>query len=456
MTTHVENCLAQWVNQLYRSAFISGESADFYYLNRGPGPIPGETPGVSPLNVEAVRKDFPILSRKINGKPLIWFDNAATSQKPEPVIEALAHYYREYNSNVHRGSHTLANEATDAYEKAREKVCQFIGASSPDLIVFTRGTTEAINLVAQSYGRMVLRRGDPIIITVMEHHSNIVPWQLISEQTGAVLNVVPVDDNGVLDLDVYQKLLAERPGLVALTHISNVLGTVNPVRLMIQMAHDYGVRVLVDGAQAVPHLPVDVSELDADFYVFSGHKMYGPTGIGVLYAKRELLEAMPPWQGGGNMIRDVHFDRTVYNRIPHKFEAGTGNIADAVGLGAAVDYLRRIGMAAVSQHEQQLTAYAMEALAAIPGVRIIGTAPHKAGVIAFTVADCSLERLAGRLNDAGIAFRFGHHCAQPVLRRFGLEESLRISFGLYNTRQEVDRFIEVLQQNIDRPFPWFY
>ncbi|HOP75259.1 MAG TPA: cysteine desulfurase [Bacillota bacterium] len=472
MTTPIENLLSQWANQIYREAIIPEDltpfweksltidevqsllpyQTDYYYLQREVDPSLAEGLWHSPLDIEAIRKDFPILARKVNGKPLIWFDNAATSQKPAPVIEAISHYYREYNSNVHRGSHTLANEATDAFEKAREKVRQFIGAPSPDLIVFTRGTTEAINLVAQSYGRMILRRGDPIIITMMEHHSNIVPWQLISEQTGAVLKVVPINDDGSLDLDAYQKLLATRPALVALTHVSNVLGTINPVRLMTQMAHDYGVRVLVDGAQATPHLPVNVTELDVDFYVFSGHKTYGPTGIGVLYGKRELLEAMPPWQGGGNMIKDVHFDHTLYNRIPHKFEAGTGNIADAVGLGAAIEYLQGIGMTAISQHEQKLTAYAMNALTAIPQVRVIGTAPHKTSVISFTVANCTLEKLAHRLDEAGIAVRFGHHCAQPVLRYYGLEESLRVSFGLYNTQQEVDRFIEVLYQNIDKPY----
>lgn len=470
MSTPTESYLTQLVNQIYRGSIIPDEpapplekplainglqpvlSSDYYYLSQEASQPPTGDQWYSPLNVEAIRKDFPILARKVNGKPLIWFDNAATSQKPEPVIEAISHYYREYNSNVHRGSHTLANEATDAYENAREKIRQFIGAPSRDVIVFTRGTTEAINLVAQTYGRMILRRGDPIILTMMEHHSNIVPWQLLSEQTGAVLKVVPITTDGVLDLDTYQKLLMTRPGLVALTHVSNVLGTINPVQLMIRMAHDYGVRVLIDGAQAAPHLPVNVTELDADFYVFSGHKTYGPTGIGVLYGKRELLETMPPWQGGGNMIKDVRFDYTVYNQIPHKFEAGTGNIADAIGLGAAVDYLQHIGMPVIEQHEQKLTAYAMEALTAMAGVTVIGTAPHKTSVISFTVADHSLEKLAKRLNEAGIAVRFGHHCAQPVLRHYGLEESLRVSFGLYNTKQEVDRLIEVLHQSIGKPY----
>ncbi len=390
------------------------------------------------LDVYSIRKDFPILQKRVNGKPLVWLDNGATTQKPMCVINAINRYYSEYNSNIHRGAHTLAKLATEAYEAAREKVRGFIGASSVDEIIFVRGTTEAINLVAESFGGMNIHSGDEIILTVMEHHSNIVPWQKLQQEKEAVIKVVPVNDCGEIILDEYEKLLTPRTRIVAITHVSNVLGTVNPVRTMIEMAHKYGAYVLIDGAQSVPHIGVDVRELDADFYAFSGHKVYGPTGIGVLYGKRALLEEMPPWQRGGGMIKDVSFDQTTYNSLPYKFEAGTGNIADAVGFGAAVDYIKEIGMENVERHEKELTVYAMEKLRRIPGLNIIGTAPDKTSVISFVIDSVSPEDTARCLNQEGIAVRAGHHCAQPVLKRYGLLGSVRASLGVYNTMEEVD------------------
>lgn len=390
------------------------------------------------LDVCSIRKDFPILQRRVNGKPLVWFDNAATTQKPVCVMNALSRYYSEYNSNIHRGAHTLAKLATNAYETAREKVRDFIGAPSTEEIIFVRGTTEAINLVAESFGGMNIHTGDEILLTVMEHHSNIVPWQKLQQVKGAVIKVIPVNDRGEVILDEYEKLLTSRTRIVAITHVSNVLGTVNPIRMMTEMAHRHGAYVLIDGAQSVPHIGVDVSELDADFYAFSGHKVYGPTGIGVLYGKRALLEEMPPWQRGGGMIKSVSFNETTYNSLPYKFEAGTGNIADAVGLGAAVDYVREIGMDNIERHEKELTVYAMEKLYQIPGLHIIGTAPDKISVISFVIDGVSPENAAQYLNQDGIAVRSGHHCAQPALRRYGLTSSVRASIGMYNTMEEVD------------------
>lgn len=412
----------------YQSIEKTSRSESFYY-----------NPG---LDVHSIRKDFPILQRRVNGKPLVWLDNSATTQKPLSVINELNRYYSEYNSNIHRGAHTLAKLATEAYEKARNKVQNFIGASCSEEIIFLRGTTEAINLVAESFGGMCINAGDEILLSVAEHHSNIVPWQKLQQQKGAVIKVIPVNDRGEIILDEYERLLSPRTKIVAITHVSNVLGTVNPIQRMVEMAHRQGVCVLVDGAQSVPHVGVDVTELDADFYAFSGHKVYGPTGIGVLYGKKALLEKMPPWQRGGGMIQNVTFDQTTYNSLPYKFEAGTGNIADAVGLGAAIDYLKNIGMDMVEHHEKELTVYAMEKLYQIPGVHLIGTAPDKISVISFIIDRVSPENAAKLLNMDGIAVRSGHHCAQPVLRRFGLNSSIRASLGIYNSREDINCLVD--------------
>ncbi|MET0284738.1 MAG: family 2A encapsulin nanocompartment cargo protein cysteine desulfurase [Polyangiales bacterium] len=398
------------------------------------------------FDVASIRRDFPILSEVVNGHPLVWLDNAATTQKPQAVIDRLAHYYAHENSNIHRAAHSLAARSTDAYEGAREKVRRFLNAPSAQDIVFTRGTTEAINLVAQSFGRRHLREGDEIVITWLEHHSNIVPWQQLAQQTGAKLKVAPVDATGQVRLDEYERLFTPRTRLVSFTHVSNALGTVTPAREMVAIAHRYGARVLVDGAQAVSHMKVDVQSLDADFYVFSGHKVFGPTGIGALYGKSEILEAMPPWQGGGNMIADVTFDKTVYNPAPFKFEAGTGNIADAVGLGAALDYLERIGMDNVARHEHELLVYGTQKLLEIDGIRLIGTAAEKAGVMSFVIPGLPSEQVGAALAQEGIAVRSGHHCAQPILRHFGLETTVRPSLALYNDTSDIDALISVLKR----------
>jgi len=396
------------------------------------------------LDVFSIRKDFPILQRRINGKPLVWLDNSATTQKPLCVINEINRYYSEYNSNIHRGAHTLARLATNAYESARGKVRDFIGAASSEEIIFVRGTTEAINLVAESYGGMKLHTGDEIVLTMMEHHSNIVPWQKLQKEKGAVIKVVPINDRGEVILDEYEKLLSSNTKIVAITHVSNVLGTINPVRTMIEMAHKHGACVLIDGAQSIPHTEVNVRELDADFFAFSGHKIYGPTGIGVLYGKKALLEEMPPWQRGGGMIKNVSFNETSYNSLPYKFEAGTGNIADAVGLGTAIDYIGKIGMSNVERHEKELTAYAMEKLYQVTGVHLIGTAPDKTSVISFVVDRVTPDNVAYYLNQEGIAVRSGHHCAQPALRRFGLDSSVRASLGVYNTKEDVDALVSAV------------
>jgi len=392
----------------------------------------------------AVRRDFPILRERVHGRPLVWLDNAATTQKPQSVIDRIAYYYEHENSNVHRGAHTLAARATDAYEAARDKVRRFLNAPSAKQIVFVRGATEAINLVAKSWGRRNVGSGDEIVITWLEHHANIVPWQQLASDKGARLRVVPVNDRGEVILEEYEKLLGPKTRIVAFPQVSNALGTILPAREMVQMAHRHGARVLVDGAQSVPHMPVDVQELDCDFCVFSGHKLFGPTGIGVLYGKADALEAMPPWQGGGNMITDVTFEKTTYQPPPGRFEAGTGSIADAVGLGAAIDYLTALGIERVSRYEHDLRLYAEDKLARVPGFRLIGTAPAKAGVISVVLDGVRTEDVGGALDQEGIAVRSGHHCAQPILRRFGLESTVRASLAPYNTCEDIDALVAAL------------
>jgi cysteine desulfurase/selenocysteine lyase len=396
------------------------------------------------FDVEAIRRDFPILREQVNGRPLIWLDNAATTQKPQSVIDRLSYFYEHENSNVHRAAHELAARSTDAYESSREKTRRFLNAGAPREIVFVRGATEAINLVAQSWGRQNIQKDDEIVITWLEHHANIVPWQMLCAEKGARLRVAPVDDSGQILLDEYEKLLGPKTRLVSIAHVSNALGTILPVREMTEAAHRHGARVLVDGAQAVSHMRVDVQSIGCDFYVFSGHKVFAPTGIGVVYGKSEVLDNMPPWQGGGNMILDVTFEKTLYQPPPQRFEAGTGSIADAVGLGAAIDYLDRVGIHNVSRHEHLLLTYATSALQQIPGLRIIGTAKEKASVISFVMDGFRTEEIGDYLNRKGIAVRGGHHCAQPILRRFDLESTVRATFALYNTCEEVDALVAVL------------
>ena len=387
------------------------------------------------------RDDFPILGERVHGKPLVYLDNAATTQKPQAVIDALAGYYAHDNANVHRGVHTLSQRATDSYESARAKVRGFINARQAEEIVFVRGATEAINLVAASFARPLLAPGDEIVVSAMEHHSNIVPWQLACAATGAVLKVVPIADDGSLRLDAPDALLGSRTRLVAVTHLSNALGTVAPVRRIVELAHAKGITVLVDGAQAISHLPVDVTALDCDFYAFSGHKVYGPTGIGVLYGKAELLRGMVPYQGGGDMIRTVTFEESRFADIPYRFEAGTPNIAGAVGLGAALDYVSAAGMGAIATHERELVAYATRELERIPGLRIVGTAKEKASIVSFTLEGVHPHDIGTIADDAGVAIRAGHHCAMPVMQRFGIPGTARASFALYNTLDEVDALV---------------
>jgi len=394
------------------------------------------------FDVERVRRDFPILQQQVGGNPLVYLDNAATAQKPLAVIEAVDRYYRETNANIHRGVHTLAERATGQYENARAKLRGFINAAEAREIVFTRGTTESVNLVAQAYLRPKLQAGDEILISEMEHHSNIVPWQLVAEQTGAIVRVIPMTDEGELQFDEFEARLGDRTRLLAFGHVSNALGTINPVADMIATAHDRGVPVLVDGAQSVPHFPVDVQALGADFYCFSGHKMFGPTGIGVLYAKADLLEAMPPYQGGGEMISKVTFEGTEFNVVPHKFEAGTPNIAGAIGLGAAVDYLQSLGMDQVIAHEEDVLAHAHERAAKVEGLRIYGNARHKAGVLSFLIDGIHPNDLGMLIDQEGVAIRTGHHCAMPVMDHYGVGGTARASFALYNTRADVDRLID--------------
>ncbi|UHL64649.1 cysteine desulfurase [Paralcaligenes sp. KSB-10] len=385
--------------------------------------------------------DFPILARKIRGKRLVYLDNGATTQKPASVIDAERDFYRDANANIHRGVHSLSQHATDLYEAGRERVRSFLNAGRSEEIVFTRGTTEAINLVAFSWGRAQLKPGDEIILSGMEHHSNIVPWQLIGEQTGAVLRVVPISDRGELDMEAYGKLLGPRTRLVAVAHVSNALGTVNPIAEIARQAHEAGAKVLVDGAQAVAHQAVDVQALDCDFYVFSGHKLYGPTGIGALYARHELLSAMPPWQGGGDMIRTVSFERTTYADIPQRFEAGTPNIAGVIGLAAAIDYVQGLGMDRIAAHEQAILAYGTDALTRLPGLRLIGTAHDKAGILSFVVEGIHPHDLGTILDTEGIAIRAGHHCAMPVMTRYGIPGTARASLALYNDERDIDALV---------------
>ena len=399
-----------------------------------------------PFDVQAARRDFPILKERVNGHPLVWFDNAATTQKPQSVIDRVSYFYEHENSNIHRAAHELAARSTDAYEKARDTVAHFMNASSSSEIVFARGTTEAINLVAKSWGQQNIKAGDEIVITWLEHHANIVPWKQLCDLTGAILRVVPVDDDGQVLLGEYQKLLTARTKLVSFTQVSNALGTVTPAKVMIDMAHRVGARVLLDGAQSVSHLRVDVQALDCDWFVFSGHKIFGPTGIGVLYGKAELLESMPPWQGGGNMIEDVTFEKIIYQPAPARFEAGTGNIADAVGLGAALEYVSKIGIDNIARYEHELLLYAMDALRSISGLRLIGTAAEKTSVLSFVLAGHSNQDIGVALNRVGIAVRTGHHCAQPILRRFGLESTVRPSLAFYNTHDEVDHLVTTVRR----------
>ncbi|MFN7716461.1 MAG: family 2A encapsulin nanocompartment cargo protein cysteine desulfurase [Pseudanabaenaceae cyanobacterium] len=401
---------------------------------------------VHSFDVEAVRRDFPILQEQVNGKPLIWFDNAATTQKPQVVIDRLSYFYTHENSNIHRAAHELAARATDAYEKARETVRRFLNAGSANEIIFVRGTTEGINLIAKSWGQQHIQAGDEIVLTNLEHHANIVPWQQLAAQTGAKLRVAPVDDHRQILLEEYQQLLNSKTRLVAFSHVSNALGTITPAKEMIALAHRVGAKVLLDGAQSVSHAAVDVQQLDCDWFVFSGHKIFGPTGIGAVYGREDLLNSTQPWQGGGNMIVDVTFERTVYHNAPSRFEAGTGNIADAVGLATALEYVERIGLPTIARYEHELLEYATAGLLTIPGLRLIGTAPDKASVLSFVLEGFKVETIGQALNQEGIAVRAGHHCARPILRRFGLESTVRPSLAFYNTKAEVDALVHALER----------
>jgi cysteine desulfurase/selenocysteine lyase len=404
------------------------------------------SPSDQPLDVEKIRGDFPALHQKIYGKPLVYLDNAATTQKPSWVLNVIQTYYVCSNANVHRGIHFLSERATRTYEYARMKVQHFLNAEESAEIIFVRGTTEAINLVAHSYGRTFLKPGDEIILTAIEHHSNIVPWQLITESTGAKIRVVPVNDNGELILEEYERMLSERTKIVAIGHVSNALGTVNPIRLMIRMAHEFGAVTVVDGAQAAPHVTVDVKDLDCDFYAFSGHKIYGPTGIGILYGKREFLDKMPPYQGGGEMIRDVGFEGTTFADLPHKFEAGTPHIAGSVALGAAIDYVSHLGLKKIGEYEHALLAEATEKVRAIPGLKIIGNAREKSAILSFVMDGVHPHDIGTIVDREGIAVRVGHHCAQPAMKRFGLPATARASFSFYNTSEEIDRLVAGLRK----------
>jgi cysteine desulfurase/selenocysteine lyase len=408
-----------------------------------------EVDTISPVfDVYAIRQAFPILGRRVKDKPLVYLDNAATSQKPLSVIKAINDYYTGYNANIHRGIHTLAEEATAAYEATRHAVRQFIGAASAEEIIFTRGTTEGINLVAYTWGRKNINAGDEIIISGMEHHSNIVPWQILCEEKNAVLKVIPVTDDGELSLSAYKELLTAKTKLVAIVHVSNALGTVNPVKSIIDAAHQVGALVLIDGAQSAVHLDIDVQDMDCDFFTFSGHKVYGPTGVGVLYGKKAILENMPVFQGGGEMIKEVTFEHTTYNDLPYKYEAGTPNIADTIALKAALDFINETGKEVIRKHEVELLAYATEQLETIPGLTIIGKAKEKAGVVSFVLKDIHPQDTGILLDNLGIAVRTGHHCCQPLMKRFGIPGTVRASFAIYNTKEEVDKLIEGLHKTI--------
>ncbi len=407
---------------------------------------PARAPAVAAFDAGRLRAQFPILAQQVNGKPLVYLDNAATTQKPVAVIEAIASYYREINSNVHRGAHALSDRATSAFEGARDAVCRFINSPSREQVIWTRGTTESINLVAATFARSRLRAGDEILVSGLAHHSNIVPWQLAAEAAGAKVVSIPVTDDARLDLEAFARLLGERTRLVALEHVSNAMGTVHPVERIIAMAHAAGVPVLLDGAQAVGHMPVDVQALDVDFYAFSGHKMFGPTGIGVLYGKREWLESMPPWQGGGEMIETVSFEGTRYAALPYRFEAGTPHIAGAVGLGAAIEWLAGIDRAAATAHEDALLAHALELARELPGFRLVGSAPHKVAVLSFLLEGGHPQDVGTLLDQQGVAVRTGHHCAQPLMARFGVPGTIRASFSLYNTHAEVEGLFAALHK----------
>ena len=417
---------------------------DFYFLKAASEPVKAKPNGLSVFEIESIRRDFPALHQRVNGHPLIYLDNAATTHKPQSVLDATSQFYGRDNSNIHRAAHVLSERATGHFEAGREKVRQFLGASDKKEIVFVRGTTEGINLVAQTYGRKHIGQGDEIILTELEHHANIVPWQLLAEQVGASLRVIPINDRGELILEEFVKLLGPRTKFVSLAHVSNSLGTINPVEQIIALAHAHGVPVLVDGAQSTPHLPVNVTALDADFYVFSGHKVFGPTGIGALYGKAHLLESIPPYQGGGHMIEDVRFERTIYRNAPEKFEAGTPDIAGVIGLGAAIDYLTNLGIPALAAYEHELLEYATHALATVPGLRPIGTAHNRASVLSFVIPGVPNARIADHLDKRGIAVRAGHHCAMPAQRHFGLESTVRPSLAFYNTHHEIDALVSAL------------
>ena len=406
----------------------------------------GPRPALSPVEVAEIRLDFPLLAQTINGHPLAYLDNAATSQKPQVVIDTLVDYYTTENSNVHRGVHTLSQQATEDYEGARSKIRRLLNAGSDQEIIFVRGTTEGINLVAQTFGRQRIGEGDEVVISSLEHHSNIVPWQIICQERGATLKVVPINDAGELLMEEYEALLTPRTKLVSMLHVSNALGTINPAKQVIELAHSRGIPVLLDGAQAAPHMPVDVRDLDCDFYAFSGHKLYGPTGIGVLYGKAALLNDMPPFQAGGDMIKSVTFEKTLYNDLPYKFEAGTPNIAGAIGLGAAVDYVTSIGLDRISAYEQELMEYGAGCLSGIEGLRLIGTAREKAAILSFVMEQAHPHDIGTILDSQGIAIRTGHHCTQPLMERFGIPATARASMSFYNTKEEVD----VLAKGIDR------
>ncbi|ENU92903.1 hypothetical protein F971_01890 [Acinetobacter vivianii] len=431
-------------------------SSGFYFLdlpqhNAGYGNYQPSQPqfvanAAQPLDIQAIRRDFPILQERVNSRPLVWFDNAATTQKPQSVIDRIAYFYQHENSNIHRAAHELAARATDAYEHARNVVARFIGAKSSKEIIFVRGTTEGINLIAKTWGEQNIGEGDEIIVSHLEHHANIVPWFQLTKKVGAKLRVIPVDDTGQIILEELPKLINERTKLISITQVSNALGTVTPVAEVIKIAHSKGVRVLVDGAQSVSHMPTDVQAIDADFFVFSGHKVFGPTGIGAVYAKPKILETMPVWEGGGNMIQDVSFEQVVYQPAPNKFEAGTGNIADAVGLGAALEYVERLGIHNIARYEHDLLEYGQHALNTVAGLRPIGTAKNKASVMSFILEGYSTEQVGKALNQHGIAVRSGHHCAQPILRRFGVEQTVRPSLAFYNTTEEIDLLVSVLHQ----------